>query len=261
MLHVVEDETHPVKASPVEYRLRFLIHGIIYALGFWSPWNYLLHLDPPGPVAHVWGLLATNLTQLGLSRFCNPFDLVLALAIVFSAAAAWIRTWGAAYIGTNVVNSGSMHTAELRAAGDGILRDGPFGHLRNPLYFGTILHAVALSILMPRSGALFAIAAITLLQFRLIFAEEAFLTHHLGAAYTAYCALVPRMLPSLRRRVAPEGLRPRWPHALFGELYFWIVASAFASAGWRYNTFLLVQCVIVAVGVGVVARALMPRPL
>ena len=34
-----------MKATPLEYRFRFLIHAIIYLLGFTAPWNYWLHLD------------------------------------------------------------------------------------------------------------------------------------------------------------------------------------------------------------------------
>ena len=82
-----------------------------------------------------------------------------------------------------------MHTAPH--ATSGILEDGPYRYLRNPLYLGTFLHAVALSLLMSRSGAVFTIVAIGVMQLRLIFGEEAFLTRTLGAPYQAYCARVP----------------------------------------------------------------------
>jgi protein-S-isoprenylcysteine O-methyltransferase Ste14 len=244
-----------VKATAFEFRFRYPLHFVLYLLGFFAPWDYVLHLDPPGPISHVWGLLATNLTQLGLSTFTNPFNLLLGLAIVCALAGAMLRTWGSAYLGSDVVKSEAMHAA----AGDRILTDGPFGHLRNPLYVGTFLHTLALALLMPRSGAIFTILAIGLLQVRLMLGEEAYLTAKLGTPYTAYCQLVPRIVPSLRRKVAAAGLRPRWAQAVLGETYFWGVAVAFAAVGWKYNTQLLIQGVLVALGLSLVARAMVPK--
>jgi protein-S-isoprenylcysteine O-methyltransferase Ste14 len=245
-----------VKASAFVFRFRYLIHTVIYILGFWGPWNLLFHLDPRGPNAHVWGILAANLSQLGVGSLFTAFNLLLSLGILFALAGAALRTWGSAYIGANIVSSQTMHTAQNQAAGDGILKDGPFAHLRNPLYVGTFLHTLALSLLMPRSGAIFTIAAIGLLQLYLIQGEEAFLTAKLGEPYKAYCALVPRLFPALRRKVAATGLTPRWPQAFLGEIYFWGVALSFAFLGWRYNAALLMQCVIVSVGISIVTRAL-----
>jgi hypothetical protein len=149
-----------------------------------------------------------------------------------------------------------MHTASDEAADTGILTDGPFAHLRNPLYLGTVLHTLALSLLMPRSGAIFTIFTVGALQLWLIQGEEIFLQAKLGAPYLAYCKLVPRLLPSLRRKVVPAGLAPRWGQAFLGEIYFWGVALSLAILGWRYNAALLIQCVVVSIGVSIVARAL-----
>jgi hypothetical protein len=113
---------------------------------------------------------------------------------------------------------------------------------------------------MPVSGAIFAIVAIGMLQIRLILAEEAFLAAKLGTPYATYCALVPRILPSIRARIAGTGLKPRWPQAVLGETYMWCVAVSFAVAGWRYDAGLLVKCVVVSSGVSLVARAVAPQP-
>jgi protein-S-isoprenylcysteine O-methyltransferase Ste14 len=246
------------KASALEYRFRFALHAVIFLLGFTAPWNYVLHLDPPGPNAHLWGILAADLARLGVGNIAGAFNLLLALGIFVAFAGAFLRTWGAAYLGANVVQSHSMHTAQAAPA-TGMLQDGPFRYVRNPLYLGTFLHTLALALLMPLSGAIFTIAAIGVLQLRLIFAEEPFLSAKLGAPYAAYCALVPRVVPSLRPRVAAAGLVPRWPQAFLGEIYMWGVAGSFAIAGWRYNASLLIQCVLVSLGVSMVVRALGPR--
>ncbi len=247
----------PVKASALIFRFRYPLHALVYTLGFWAPWTRLLHLDPPGANAHVWGMLAVNLTQAGVSSLPAAFNILLIAGIVFATAGALLRTWASAYIGAATVNSPNLLT--FPGAHDGVLRDGPFGYLRNPLYLGTLLHTFALALLMPRSGAIFTILAIALLQIRLVLDEEAFLTSKIGMPYTGYCALVRRFLPSFRRKVAPVGVTPHWGQAFAGEIYFWGVAVAFAFGGWRYNATLLIQCVIVSVGVALVLKALAPK--
>ena len=247
-----------MKIPALLFRFRFLLHAFIFLLGFWAPWNRFVPLDHSGPNAHVWGLLAANLAQLGLGSISTVFNLLLGLAILFALAAAGLRTWGSAYIGANIVNSASMHTAGTGA--DGILRDGPFAHVRNPLYLGIFLHTLALTLLMPRSGAIFAVVAIALMELALILAEESFLTARLGAPYLAYCALVPRLWPALRAKVAPTGIKPRWTHAFLGELYFWGAALSFGILGWRSNALLLMQCLGVSLGVSLVARGLFVKP-
>jgi hypothetical protein len=38
----------------------------------------------------------------------------------------------------------------------------------------------------------------------------------------------------------------------------WGVVIAFASVGWRYNSFLIIQGVVVALGISLIARAFIP---
>ena len=249
-----------LKASTFEYRFRYAIHLVIFVLGFTAPWDYWLHLDPTGPNAHMWGILAVQLSRLGIGNIASAFNALLVFGIVLSLAGAFLRTWGAAYLGANVVQSRSMHTSHA-AAEAGMLQDGPFRHMRNPLYLGTFLHTLALSLLMPVSGAIFAIVAIGLLQIRLILAEEDFLAVKLGVPYAAYRKLVPQILPSIKSRIAATGLQPRWPQAILGEIYMWGVALSFAIVGWRYDAETLVKCVIVSLGVSLVARAFAPQPV
>lgn len=240
-----------MKASAFEFRIRYLLHAVVYGLGFFAPWNYWLHLDPRGPNAHVWGILAASLAKAGVLAISPAFNALLGLGIAFALAGALLRTWGSAYMGAGVVQDGAMHTS----AGS-VIADGPYRHLRNPLYLGTFLHTFALALLMPVSGAVFTIVVIGLMQVRLILGEEAFLSQELGAAYTAYCNLVPRLLPSIRARVAASGRQPAWGQAVLGEIYMWGVAISFASVGWHYDGSLLLRCVIVSLGVSLVALAL-----
>ncbi|MEO6802135.1 MAG: isoprenylcysteine carboxylmethyltransferase family protein, partial [Granulicella sp.] len=128
-----------------------------------------------------------------------------------------------------------------------------------PLYLGIWLHTLALALLMPLSGAAFAIVMIAVVELLLIRAEEPFLTAKLGEPYTAYCAKVRAIVPSLTPRIPAAGARARWGQALVGEIYFVGVAGSFAVLGWRYNAFLLMKCVIVAAGVNLVARGFLPK--
>jgi protein-S-isoprenylcysteine O-methyltransferase Ste14 len=237
-----------MKATALEFRLRFWIFFVVYVLGFMAPWDMVLHLDGRGPNAHTWGLLAVNLAKTGGLAIDSAFNVVLAVAMVCTFTGAWLRTWGSAYIGADV-----MLDRNLR--GDAVVADGPYRFMRNPLYLGTIFNTLALAVLMPASGAVFTIILVALLAIRLVLAEESFLTQRLGAAYVEYCRRVPRFIPALRPRVPASGERARWFQAVLAEIFQWGVAGSFAAVGWRYNAGLLVQCVLVSLGVSLVLRA------
>jgi hypothetical protein len=179
------------------------------------------------------------------------FNAVLIAGIVCAGLGAWMRTWGSAYLGVDVMSDKTMRS-------DRVVADGPYRYLRNPLYVGTWIHTLALALLMPASGAIFTLVFIVLFQLRLIFGEEAHLRAKLGEPYMAYCAKVPRLLPSLRPQVAASGARPQWMRAALAEIFMWGVTASFAVLGWRYDANLLLQCVLVWLGVSLIVRALRP---
>jgi hypothetical protein len=45
-----------------------------------------------------------------------------------------------------------------------------------------------------------------------------------------------------------------------GEIYMWGVVVSFAALGWRYNSFLIIQGVVVSWGLSLVTRAFVPKP-
>ena len=237
-----------MKATAFEFRLRLWIFIVIYVLGFVAPWDFALHLDGTGPNAHVWARLAVLLSRNGAMTIAAAFNAVLIAGIVCAGLGAWMRTWGAAYLGVDV-------TGDTKLRGDGVVADGPYRYLRNPLYVGNWIETLALAMLMPASGAIFTVVAITVFQIRLILLEEAFLGGKLGEPYVDYCAKVPRLLPALRARVAGSGARPRWARAAVAEIFMWGVTASFAVLGWRYDATLLIQCVLVWLGVSIVVHA------
>lgn len=238
-----------MKASAFEFRFRYLIHTVVYVLGFTTPWNKWLHLD----TVRTWQYLAALLARQGWLSFSVATDVVLVVGIAWAFKAAWLRTWGAAYLGSSVVQDALMH-------GDRIVAAGPYRYMRNPLYWGTFVHTLALALLMLPSGAVFSIVVIGLFQLRLIGSEESFLTAKLGEPYKEYCHLVPRFFPSFRPRVPKAAVRPAWVVAVLSEIYFWGVAVSFLALGWRYNSLLIIQGVLVSLGVSLVGRAFVPKP-
>jgi protein-S-isoprenylcysteine O-methyltransferase Ste14 len=82
-------------------------------------------------------------------------------------AGAWIRTWGGAYLRSEVVHDSAVHTERLVA-------DGPYRHLRNPLYLGNMFLAVGMSQCWPvEPGGVVLILGNLLIVLRLIGREEA----------------------------------------------------------------------------------------
>src|ERR1700729_2470396 len=171
-----------LKATAPEFRFRFLIHAIIYALGFTPPWNHWLHLD----TIRTWQWIAAWPSRSGWLSFQSATIAVLIFGILCALIAASLRTWAAAYLDSSIVK----HTA---MQGDQVIAAGPYRFLRNPLYVGTFIHTFALALLMPPSGALVCIVLIGLFQLRLMAGEEAFLTAKLGESYIVYRAKVPAL--------------------------------------------------------------------
>jgi protein-S-isoprenylcysteine O-methyltransferase Ste14 len=239
-----------MKATALVFRLRIWIHFAIFILAFTTPWDRLYPLDGSGTSS--WLEAAGWIARQGWLSFSTATIVLLVVGIVFAVKAAWLRTWGTAYIGSGVVFDNAMH-------GDAVVADGPYRYVRNPLYLGIWLHTLALALLMPLSGAVFAMVMIAVMEMLLIRAEEPFLTAKLGESYTAYCAKVRAIVPSLTPRIPAAGARARWGQALLGEVYFWGVAGSFAVAGWRYNAFLLIKCVVISSGVSLVVRAFLPK--
>jgi protein-S-isoprenylcysteine O-methyltransferase Ste14 len=237
-----------MKATALEFRLRFLLGVIIYVLGFIAPWNMFLHLDS----IRTWQYLAAWPARTGWLGFSTATIAVLILGILCALTGAFLRTWATAYLDPSIVKAGAMH-------GDNVMADGPYRHLRNPLYLGTFFHTFALALLMPPSGAIFCILAIAFIQVRLINAEEFFLAAKIGEPYLAYCAKVPRLFPSLTARVPASTTKPIWLKAFLAEIYMWGVFVSFAALGWRYNSVLIIKGVLISLGVSLIIRAFLPK--
>ena len=253
-----------MQASAFEYRHRYLLHGLIYALCFSAPWAVLLPSPYRGP---VWGFLqndsawfhtANTLSKPLYQNFAFDWNAVLVVMVAFAVAGAALRVWGASHLGATTVQRGGM-------VGDRVVAVGPFRFVRNPLYLGTVLHTIAVALLMRPDAGILCVVLIALLQFRLIFREEPYLRERLGEPYAAYTAAVPRFLPSLRPRTARNDSRPLWTQGVLSEIYMIGVAITLATAGWsrgfawENSVLRVMQGLVISLGFSVVARAFIPK--
>jgi protein-S-isoprenylcysteine O-methyltransferase Ste14 len=236
-----------MKASAIEFRLRMLINMVIVCLGFWAPSIEAWGIGRRIPLL-VW--LPLELSRMGVLSFAVATPAVIAAGALLAGAGAALRVWGAAYLGAGTVKHGEMKAGA-------VLADGPFRYVRNPLYIGLWFVFAALGLLMPVSGALFAMAAVTVFLFRLILGEEAFLSGQLGQPYQDYLRAVPRLIPRLRTAPPATGRRPRWLQALLTETTPIGIFAALAFFSWSYNDRLMAKVIIVSFGLSLVTRALM----
>ena len=112
----------------------------------------------------------------------------LGLLVIFAGLA--LRAWGAGSAGFHT-RSGQIEAPRLATAG-------PFAHVRNPIYLGSILLGIGMSLLIGDPIAfVFTALAFSTLYFGIVPAEEEFLQNHFGAEYHRYRECVPRFIPQL----------------------------------------------------------------
>jgi protein-S-isoprenylcysteine O-methyltransferase Ste14 len=117
---------------------------------------------------------------LGLATAVPPSPGAFAIAAVLALAGALVRFWSAGIISKN---------QELATSG-------PYAYVRNPLYFGSLLIAVAFCIL--NGNPWFVVPAAVggvVLYIRTVRAEEAVLSERFGEAFARYREQVPAILP------------------------------------------------------------------
>jgi protein-S-isoprenylcysteine O-methyltransferase Ste14 len=238
-----------MRATAIEFRLRMPINAVIIILGFWAPWIEAWHI---GRRMSMLEWLALELSRTGIASFAVATPLLLTVAGLFAAVAVLFRVWGTAYLGPATVNSTSM------VAG-AVMVDGPYRYVRNPLYIGLWCMVIALTFLMPVSGALFAVVLISLFAIRLTLGEEVFLTAKLGEPYSAYRRRVPRFFPRLRGAPAAAGERPNWFRALFAEFTPIGILVAIVVYSKSYDLELTGRLILIFFGVSLVVRAFLPR--
>lgn len=235
-------------ATAIEFRLRMAINAAIIILGFWAPW-----IERWGIGSRISSLewLALELSRTRLLPFTLATPAVIVIGASIAGLGALLRVWGTAYLGSGTVQSGDMRA-------EGVMADGPYRFVRNPLYLGLWFMVAALAFMMPPTGALFALVLLTLFLVRLILGEEAFLSKQLGEPYRAYLDRVPRLIPRLRTTVMRGNCEPNWLRAILAEILPIGVFFTLAVLSWSYDNRLMGRAVLVSFGVSLVVRALLP---
>ncbi len=236
-----------MRASAIEFRLRMIIQIVIVFFGFWAPWV--------GGWDFGWRIsalewLPLQLSRMGLASFSAAAPLFIVLGALAALAGAVLRVWGAAYLGYRTVHHGDMQAGAVMA-------DGPYRHMRNPLYLGGWFMMLAVSLLMSPSGALFTVVLMTIFFLRLILGEEAFLAEQLGQPYKDYLRAVPRLFPRLRGSLPTAGNKPHWLIAIATEVMPIGTFFTFAVLGWFYDQQLMLEGIFWSFLASLVARGLM----
>lgn len=203
-----------MKASLFEFRYRWWLIASIFFIGFSA--YFVDHVNCAEAVAN-WGA-----GRLRVAVSYNTYHLIFALGTCLLVLAAFLRTWGTSYLQADVMRDSQVHTERLVA-------DGPYRYVRNPLYLGNILMAIAIGLMASRIGFFVLSFGMTFFVIRLLLREEADLLRDQGEPYRRYCAAVPRLLPSLTPRVPPAGNVPHWAQGFGAELMYWLLALAMAS--------------------------------
>jgi protein-S-isoprenylcysteine O-methyltransferase Ste14 len=204
------------RATEFEFRYRFWFIAGIFAVAF-----LCYGFD------RVNASVALSRAIVAAGKFRNP-DLIdryvrgfFVLGAFLVAVAALVRSWAESYLHSSIVHDSDLHS-------DSLVADGPYRHLRNPLYLGTVLLAVGIGFLASRVGFLILAVGMTIFTYRLILREEASLLASQGESYRRFFASVPRLVPSLAPRVPAAGGRPNWVDGFTEELFMWGCAVGMA---------------------------------
>ena len=113
-----------MRATDWEFKNRAMLFGMIFGVSF-----FLFSLDHENVTTAVAAKLAPMLS-MNADKIAR---ILFALAAVLVILAAIVRTWASAYLKSAVVYAKEIKTAALVA-------DGPYRHVRNPLYLGNVLY-------------------------------------------------------------------------------------------------------------------------
>ena len=240
-----------MKASAIEFRLRMMIQIVIVAIAVWAPWVQPWNIKLRRSLLE-W--LALEVGRSGIATFAVAVPIVIVFGALLAAIGAWLRVWGAAYLGYNIVHHSQMQGGEVMVAG-------PYRYMRNPLYLGGWFMMASISMLLTPSGALFMLGLSGLFYFRLVLGEEAFLGTKLGEPYREYLRAVPRIVPTLRSSLPAANVQPHWLTAILTEIMPVGTLITMAIVPWTYDNMAALEGILISFVVSLIVRGLMKSPI
>lgn len=202
-----------MRATTWEFNNRVFVFALIFGVGFAAYW--IDHQNASVALADALSM------KYGVDAD-RTVRLLLAVAAVLAVGGALIRTWASSFLHADVVYATDVKTAALVA-------DGPYRHVRNPLYLGNVLMALAMGLVMSRLGFAVAFAGMLVFCYRLILREEDELLDALGERYDHFRDRVPRLFPALRPQLPSAGGTPQWADGFKSESWYWGFALALIS--------------------------------
>jgi len=204
-----------LQATEFEFRVRFWIIALIFTLGF-----LLYNLDRVNVSVALSQLVLRGHSEDSVA-FEHWITAFFALGTSLVTLGAILRSWAGSYLHSSIVHDAALH-------GEQLVADGPYRHVRNPLYLGNVFLAMGLGFLASRFGFLVISIGMLLFVYRLILREETTLLQTQGERYRRYLAAVPRLVPALRPLIPAAGATPNWWDGLTGESLMWGGALAMA---------------------------------
>ena len=232
-----------MRATNWEFKNRALVFGLIFGISF-----VFYFVDSQNAVAALanWIEGARQIDATWIAR------LLFVIAAGLVAEAAFIRTWASSYLDGNVVYASNVKTESLVA-------DGPYRHLRNPLYFANVLLAIGLGAMMSRIGFFLAVSAMLVFCYRLIFREESELELSRGDPYRQYKSAVPRLIPTLRSRITSAGRQANWLAGFKAEFWCWGCATSVVAFAVSLNVKIFFAILAVSLAVFWFSSTLLQR--
>jgi len=227
-----------MRASDFEFKNRFWIIAVIFWASFWL---YFLDKQNAGAALSRW------IGRWNGWTIDSNFHVVMGIATVIAFCAVGIRVWATSYLHKDVMSDFKLHS-------DRLVADGPYRHVRNPLYIGTILIGVAMAPLASRLGAVSLVTLLFVFTLRLIGREEAELKAAQGESYARFLAMVPKLVPTLKAQGEPSGAKPQWGQAIVGEGFIITFALAVLVMAVTENLKAFWGCIVAGFAVAIVTH-------
>ncbi len=154
--------------------------------------------------------------------FARPTTRSILTGLLFMIIGELIRIWGVSYAG------GATRTRNVGAPF--LVTNGPFGHVRNPLYIGNMIMysgAALMANIWEPWLVLFVVIFFGLQYALIVNLEEEKLRDLFGQQYEDYCKIVPRFLPRLAPYSGGEPVVPNVKGAIRSEKSTFIGFSIF----------------------------------
>lgn len=117
----------------------------------------------------------------------------LILGLIIAGFGEFMRLWGVSWAGSETRTTGTV-------GGTYLIISGPFGYLRNPLYFGNIFLYLGIGVMSYALFPYLQIVAFIFFAFQyhyIVKEEEGYLVKAFGSEYENYTRNVPRFIPRI----------------------------------------------------------------